>query len=53
MVQEIKQKGNTFYGCEECNLIYKEREWAVKCEAFCKKYNMCSLEITKHATQLD
>ncbi len=53
MVQEIIQKGNTYYSCEECNLIYKEREWAEKCEAFCIKYHMCSLEITKHVIQLD
>lgn len=37
------------YKCPECGLEYKEKEWAEKCEAWCKKHKSCNLEITKHA----
>ncbi len=40
---------NKFWICEECKLKYKERDWAEKCEDWCKKYKSCNLEITKHA----
>ncbi len=40
---------NQFYQCPECGLEYKEKEWAEKCEMWCKKYKSCNLEITKHA----
>ena len=53
MVQKINKKEITLYDCGECNLLYKEQEWAEKCEAFCIKYHMCSLEITKYAIQPD
>ncbi|MDP3742501.1 MAG: hypothetical protein Q8R15_04250 [Candidatus Micrarchaeota archaeon] len=39
------------YKCSECGLKYREKETAKKCEAFCKKYNACSLEIIKHAVK--
>jgi hypothetical protein len=39
----------TFFICEECKLKYKDKEWAEKCESWCKKYKSCNLEITKHA----
>lgn len=53
MVHTLERHTKTFYVCEECGLIYKEREWAEKCEEFCAKYQMCSLEITRYAVQLD
>lgn len=37
------------YKCSECGLKYKEKEWAEKCETWCKKYKSCNLEIIKHA----
>jgi len=37
------------YLCEECNFAYMEKELAEKCEKFCKKYNSCNIEITKHS----
>ncbi|MBU1017161.1 DUF2933 domain-containing protein [Patescibacteria group bacterium] len=37
------------YKCPECGLEYKEKEWAEKCEAWCRKNKSCNLEITKHA----
>lgn len=40
---------NNSYKCPECRLLYKEKEWAQKCQAWCLKYKSCNLEITKHA----
>ncbi len=37
------------YVCEECGFEYEEKEWPEKCEAWCKKYKGCNLEITKHS----
>lgn len=39
------------YQCKECGLWYPAKELAKECEAFCKKYKSCSLEITKHAVK--
>jgi hypothetical protein len=45
MVVEI----NGYWICEECKLKYGDKIWAEKCEAWCKKYKSCNLEITKHS----
>ena len=37
------------YQCPECGFKYKEKEWAEKCEAWCREYHTCNLEIIKHA----
>ena len=49
MAKEIEKQGKKYFQCEECGFLYKDKKWAQKCEAFCKKHNSCSLEITKHA----
>ncbi len=46
MVKQI-----TFWICEECKLKYIEKDWAEKCENWCKEYKSCNLEITNHATK--
>lgn len=38
-----------FYPCGLCGLKYREKEWAEKCEAWCKEHQSCNIEITKHA----
>jgi hypothetical protein len=45
MVRKIKG----LYKCAECKMVYKNRNWAVKCEGWCKKNKSCNLEIIKHA----
>ena len=40
---------NENWQCEECGLVYEDREWALKCEAWCKEHHSCNLEITEHA----
>lgn len=45
----IAKKTVGLYRCPECGLIFTEKEWAEKCEAWDKKYHGCSLEIARHA----
>jgi len=33
-------------------LEYQEKEWAEKCEAWCKEHKSCNLKITKHAIKI-
>ena len=35
------------FQCSECGLHYENEETAKQCEAWCKKYSSCSLDITK------
>ena len=49
MVKKILQQNEKLYQCEECGLKYSDKEWAEKCEAWCKKYKSCNLEIIDHA----
>jgi len=52
MVKEVIKNNKTYYQCEICKFYYKEKKWAKKCEAFCKKHKSCSLEITKHSVKI-
>ncbi len=49
MVKQTKKGDKDLYICEECGFYYKEKEWAEKCESWCKEHHGCNLEITKHA----
>jgi len=49
MVKIINQNERILYQCEECKLLYKEREIAEKCEAWCKEHKSCNLDIIKYA----
>ncbi len=35
--------------CDECQLVYDERQWAEKCEEWCSAHHTCNIAITKHA----
>ena len=37
------------YKCPECGLEYREKEWAEKCQAWCREHKSCNLKITEHA----
>lgn len=37
--------------CKECGFQYADREWAGKCEAWCKEHKSCNLNITSHALE--
>lgn len=49
MVKQIQKDNLVLYQCEECGFAYADRELAEKCQAWCKKYKSCNLEITKFA----
>lgn len=42
---------NKVFVCPECGFKYKEREWAEKCQTWCKENKTCNVEIIKHAVQ--
>ena len=49
MVKELQKNKEKKYQCEECKLYYLNREWAEKCEAWCRAHHSCNLEIIEHA----
>ncbi len=53
MVKEIEKNKRTWYVCEECGFVYAEREWAEKCEKWCREYQSCNLEIIQHGNPED
>lgn len=46
----VSETPQTFV-CPECKLEYEDKEWRDKCEAFCKKFKSCNLDIISHAKQ--
>ncbi len=40
---------NNKYECNECKMMYKDKNLAEKCEKWCKKHKSCNLEIIKNA----
>jgi Zn finger protein HypA/HybF involved in hydrogenase expression len=53
MVKKVIKKDKRYFMCEACNMFYETEELAQKCENFCNKHKGCSLEITKHAINID
>ena len=51
MVKIVNKNGKELYQCQECSLKYESKEWAEKCEAWCREYQSCNLEIITHAVQ--
>lgn len=51
MTKIITKNKQTYYQCSECGFNYKEKEWAEKCEAWCKEHKSCNLEIIEHAVK--
>ncbi len=51
MVKENKKSNGIVYSCEACGFAYSSKEWAEKCERWCRAHNSCNLEITKHAVK--
>ena len=46
----VKKSGKLFE-CIECGMKYKNKDWAQKCENWCKEHHTCHIEIIKHAIQ--
>jgi len=53
MVKETSRNRGILYVYEECGLRYRDRGMAEKCEAWCKNYGSCNLEITSHAVEFE
>ena len=52
MVKVIETQGKKLYECDECGFRYEKKEWAEKCEAWCKEHQSCNLEIYPNAIGL-
>ncbi|MBI2134693.1 hypothetical protein HYU09_01770 [Candidatus Woesearchaeota archaeon] len=52
MVKENKKNNKKYFACEECNFAYESKDWAQKCENWCREHHSCNVEITKHAVQI-
>ena len=50
-MREVKNDTATLYQCEECGFHYVAKEWAEKCEAWCREHKSCNIEITAHAEE--
>lgn len=48
MFKSIQQQEKVLHQCGECGFRYEEKEWAEKCEAWCKEHQSCNIEITAH-----
>ena len=51
MVKIIQEENRKLYQCDECGLRYTVKEWAEKCEDWCREHKSCNLEITVHAEE--
>ncbi|MBI2086906.1 MAG: hypothetical protein HYT69_01925 [Candidatus Zambryskibacteria bacterium] len=51
MTKTTQQNDKELRQCEECGFQYEDKEWAEKCEAWCKEHQSCNIEITAHAIQ--
>jgi len=49
IVRTTQKENKELYQCEKCGFHYADKEWAEKCEAWCKEHHSCNLEITAHA----
>jgi|AntRauTorcE11897_2_1112592.scaffolds.fasta_scaffold04992_3 hypothetical protein len=46
----MKNPTKNIFQCPECGSKYKEKEWADKCEDWCKDHGTsCDLEVVKYA----
>ena len=50
MVKVIQKENRELYQCKECGFYYEDREWALKCEEWCRSHQSCNLHIIQHAT---
>lgn len=53
MVKLLSENNKTLYQCEICGYRYEDKEWAERCEAWCKEHKSCNLEITAHGEPSD
>ncbi|MCE4602549.1 MAG: hypothetical protein F7B18_05125 [Desulfurococcales archaeon] len=49
MVYEITLRGERYYACGECGLIYEAPTHASLCEDWCRAHRTCNTSIAKHS----
>ena len=52
MVQEINFEGKSAFKCMKCGWMYRDKDWAKKCENWCTKHKSCNLKIAKYAIKV-
>jgi len=45
----MAEKIDGLFVCGLCGMKYREREWAEKCEEWCRRYHSCNPEYARHA----
>lgn len=48
VIEAAQPPAQSEYRCPECGFVYAEKEWADKCEAWCREHKSCNLEIIQH-----
>ena len=51
VLQEINQKGQIVFRCENCKLLYSEKKRAAECEKFCHDNKACDSDLIKKAVE--
>ena len=51
MAGTFQKDNRELYQCPECGFHYRDREWAEKCEAWCREHKSCNIEITAYAEE--
>ena len=51
MVKILIEEDKKLYQCEECGFHYESKEWAEKCQAWCKEHKSCNIEIIDRALE--
>lgn len=49
MTKLISYNNKQYYQCEECHLLYESKEFAEKCQAWCREHRSCNVDIIKYA----
>ena len=54
MVSEVKKGKQILFRCDACGMLFREREWAEKCQAWCETHEgTCNMEYIQHTVNPD
>lgn len=49
MVLVVVVRGERFYACGECGLIYTSRGLAEECEEWCREHGTCNVDLSRQS----
>ena len=49
MVSKMILQEKKVYRCDSCDMLYKDKKTAEKCEAWCSKHHSCNLAVINHS----